>query len=97
MNSRFSEAGTPTSPRRLRPTHSMFLAALWSRCKLIPHSGQARQPTDKPLETIAPQLERLWLVNAGLTATTCFPAYAALKARMLKNALHPASEMDLAR
>ena len=33
----------------------MFLAALWSRCRLVPQSGHACQRTDKPLRTTAPQ------------------------------------------
>ena len=81
------------------PSRRIFLAALWSRCRLVPHSGHACQRTDKPLETIAPQPgpEHRWLVNAGLTACTHFPAFAALEARMVKNALHLASAILLAR
>jgi hypothetical protein len=44
-----------------------------------------------------PGPEHRWLVNAGGTATTRFPAHAALKARMARNALHLASLMLLAR
>jgi hypothetical protein len=75
----------------------MFFAALWSRCRLVPHAGQLCQRTDKPFCTTTPQPEHVWLVEAGFTATTRFPAHAALKARMLRNPLHPASAMDLAR
>jgi hypothetical protein len=75
----------------------MFLAALWSRCRLVPQSGQVCQRTDKPFTTMAPQPEHVWLVNAGMTATTERSAHAALKLRMPKNALQPASAMDWAR
>src|SRR5262245_5817275 len=44
---------------------------------------------------MTPQPEHVWLVNAGLTATTERPAHAALKLRMVKNALHPASAITL--
>jgi hypothetical protein len=44
-----------------------------------------------------PQPEHAWLVEAGGTATTRRPAYAAVKDRMDKNADHPASLMLLAR
>src|SRR5215471_17323020 len=77
-DSRFSEASTPAPPRRLCPSRSMFLAALWSRCRLVPQSGQLCQRTDKPFDTMTPQPEHLWLVNAGLTACTRFPAPTAL-------------------
>ena len=97
MDSRFSEVSNPTSPRRLCPSLSIFLAALWSRCRLVPHSGQLCQRTDKPLATNTPQPEHRWLVNAGLTTCTRFPAHAALKARIPKNCDHPASWIDLAR
>ena len=33
----------------------MFLAALWSRCRLVPQSGHECQRTDKPFETMTPQ------------------------------------------
>src|SRR5262245_20988697 len=75
----------------------MFLAALWSRCRLVHHSGQECQRTDKPLATILPQPEHFWLVNAGSTAITERPAHASLKLRMVKNILQPASWMLLAR
>ena len=45
--------------------------------------------------TPQPEPEHAWLVNAGLTACTRFPASAALKVRMVRNALHPASGMRL--
>src|SRR5262245_26609936 len=97
MGSRFSDPGSPTPPRRRCPRPSIFLAALWSRCRLVPHSGQECQRTDKPFWTMTPQPEHVWLVNAGLTAITERPAHAALTLRMLKNALQPASETLLAR
>src|SRR5215471_12780198 len=97
MDARFSEASTPAPPRRLCPSRSIFFAALWSRCKLVPHFGQRCQRTDKPLATSTLQPEQIWLVNAGLTAITERPAHAALKLRMLRNAAHPASAMLLAR
>src|SRR6185369_16617455 len=87
----------PSPSPKGRPAHSMFLAALWSRCRLVPHSGHRCQRTDKPLDTSTPQPEHVWLVNAGLTATTRLPAHAALWVRMLRNAAHPASLMLLAR
>jgi hypothetical protein len=74
----------------------MFTAALWSRCRLSPQSGQECQRTDKPLATIAPQAEHAWQVNAGLTACARFPALAALKVRMDRNALQPAAPILLA-
>ena len=55
----------------------MLRAALWSRCRLVPQSGHACQRTDKPLCTSTPQPEQAWLVYAGGTATTVFPAAAA--------------------
>src|SRR5215472_19357677 len=67
------------------PPCSMFSAAWWSRCRLVPHAGHACQRTDKPLMTNAPQPEQACEVNPGGTATTRFPAYAALAARMDKN------------
>ena len=44
----------------------MFFAALWSRCRLVPQSGQLCQRTDKPFWTTTPQPEHVWLVKAGL-------------------------------
>jgi hypothetical protein len=48
-----------------------------------------------------PQPEHVWLVTAGATAgvIACarFLALAAWKVRMVRNALHPASRIDLAR
>src|SRR5260370_7284106 len=70
----------------------MFSAALWSRWRLVPQSGHSCHRTDKPLETRTPQPEQAWLVYAGLTACTRFPALSALKVRMAMNALHPASQ-----
>jgi hypothetical protein len=63
----------------------------------VPQSGQECQRTDKPLATITPQTEQVWVVEAGDTATTERPAHAALKLRMLKNADQPASVLLLAR
>ena len=89
--SRFSDAANATPPRRACPARSMFFAALWSRCRLVPHAGQECQRTDKPFETSAPQPLQVCEVNAGLTATTLRPAHAALCVRMMRNAPHPAS------
>jgi hypothetical protein len=61
-DSRFSAAAYATAPRRASPALSMFLAALWSRCRLVPQSGQECQRTDKPLETVTPQPAHVWLV-----------------------------------
>ena len=47
-DSRFSEASNPAPPRRAYPALSIFLAALWSLCRLAPQSGQLCQRTDKP-------------------------------------------------
>jgi hypothetical protein len=55
MDSRFSEAGTPAPPRRLYSSRSLFFAAIWSGCRLVPQSGQLCQGMDKPFETSAPQ------------------------------------------
>src|SRR5262245_31535637 len=38
-DARFSDAASATPPRRASPVRSTFLAALWSRCRLVPHSG----------------------------------------------------------
>ena len=60
MDSRFSDATIATPPRRFCPNLSIFFAALWSRCRLVPHSGQECQRTDKPFWTTSPQpLHRL--------------------------------------
>jgi hypothetical protein len=64
-DARFCAAAYATAPRRLCPSLSMFLAALWSRWRLVPQSGQECQRTDKLLATRAPQPEQTWLVNAG--------------------------------
>src|SRR5260221_12846527 len=56
---------------------------------------RAGMPADG--QTSTPQPEPIWLVSAGGTATTERPAHTALKLRMLKNALHPASAIDFAR
>jgi hypothetical protein len=52
---------------------------------------------ERPFWTRTPQPEQLWLEEAGGTATTRRPAQAAWEVRILKNALHPASWMLLAR
>src|SRR6476661_7612401 len=49
MDSRFSDATNATPPRRACPARSMFLAALWSRCRLVPHSGRLCHRTERPL------------------------------------------------
>ncbi|HEX9413785.1 MAG TPA: hypothetical protein VF916_09815, partial [Ktedonobacterales bacterium] len=90
-DARFSAAAYATAPRRASPALSRFRAAWWSRCRLVPQSGQVCQRMDTPLATSTPQPEPIWLVSAGGTATTERPAHTALKLRMLKNALHPAS------
>src|SRR5262249_40157995 len=97
MDSRFPDATNATPPRRACPARSLCFAALWSRCRLVPHSGQACQRTGSPLWTMTPQPQHVWLVEADGTAITEPPAHAALKLRMARNALHPASTMDLAR
>ena len=61
-DARFSAAAYATAPRRLCPSRSIFLAALWSRCRLVPQSGQECQRTDKPFLTTTPQPEQVWLV-----------------------------------
>jgi hypothetical protein len=71
------------------PSRSMLLAALWSRWRLVPQSRQVCQQTDKSVATSTPQPEQIWLVSAAGTATTCFPAHAALNARMVRNSLQP--------
>src|SRR5260370_186859 len=40
------------------PSRKIFSAALWSRCNLIPQSGQECHRTDKLLTTIMPQPEQ---------------------------------------
>ena len=71
-DSRFSAGDIATADREraCAGPAALFLAALWSRCRLVPQSGQACQRTDKPLATRMPQPEHVWLVNAGLTPTT---------------------------
>src|SRR5262249_39710602 len=59
-DARFCAAAYATAPRRLCPSLSMFLAALWSRCRLVPQSGQECQRTDKPLATMTPQRAHGW-------------------------------------
>src|SRR5215472_16520862 len=71
------------------PKRTMLSAALWPRCRLVPHCGHVCQRTDKPLYTKTPQLEQACEVNAGGPATTVFPASTALQDRMLKNAPQP--------
>ena len=68
----------------------MLSTALWSRYRLVPQSGQECQRTERPFCTIIPQFgpEHFWLVNAGWTACTRFPAFAALKVRMARNPPH---------
>jgi hypothetical protein len=96
-DARFSDAANATPPRRLCPSRSMFFAALWSRCRLVPQPGHECQRTDRPFWTRTPQPEHVWLVYAGGTPTARFPAHTALKARMLKKPLQPASLILLAR
>src|SRR5262245_59276529 len=97
MDARFSDAANATPPRRFCPNLSIFLAALWSRCRLAPQSGQECQRTDKPFWTITPHPLQVCDVYAGLTAMILRPAYAALCVRMVRNAPHPASLIDFAR
>jgi hypothetical protein len=47
-DARFSDATIATPPRRLRPRRSLFFAALWSRCRLVQHSGRRRHRMDTP-------------------------------------------------
>src|SRR5262249_20851465 len=68
------------APRRCHPSARMFREALWSRWRLVPHSGQECQRTHSPFWTTTPQPEHVWLVSAGGTATSRFPAVAALRA-----------------
>ena len=95
--SRFSDAGSPTPPRRRGPRLAMFLAALWSRCRRVAQSGPSWQRTDTPCWTIAPRPAHVWLVNAGSPACPVLPAFAAVTIRMARKADPPASAMDLAR
>jgi hypothetical protein len=48
-DSRFLAAAYATAPRRACPALSMFLAALWSRCRLVPQWGQVCHRTERPL------------------------------------------------
>src|SRR5215472_12942125 len=62
-DARFLAAAYATAPRRLCPSRSMFLAALWSRCRRVPQVGQECHRTERPLETSSPHLgpEQRWL------------------------------------
>ncbi len=72
VDARFSDAATATPPRRAMPgpffcscpSRRIFLAALWSRCRQVPHSGQECHRTDSPFQTRMPQRgpEHRWLV-----------------------------------
>src|SRR5260370_2944815 len=95
-DSRFCAAAYAAAPRRACPALSMFFAALWSRCRLVPQSGQGCHPTERPFWTITPQPEQVWLGLAGGTATTRFPAHTAFEAKRLRQALHPPSPMVFA-
>jgi hypothetical protein len=44
------------------PTDARFFAAYWSRCRLVPQSGQERQRMDTPLATTTSQPEQIRLV-----------------------------------
>ena len=59
MDSRFSDAANATPPRRACPARSMFLAAVWSRCRLVPPAGQECQRTDKPFRDDHPTAARV--------------------------------------
>src|SRR5215469_12079929 len=86
-----------------RPYSALALAREYCGPRCGPDAGSCHYPRtrasgpDKPFMTNAPQPEHLCEVNAGLVATTCFPAAAALKVRMLRNVPHPTSAMALAR
>src|SRR5258708_29543691 len=75
----------------------MFLAAFASRSNTRPQDGQQWVRTLRVLGTRSPQPEQSWLVYAGLTASTRFPAHAALKASRDRKLPHPASWLLLLR
>ena len=76
--SRFIPAGIPASPRRRCPRHTMFLAAFRSRSRIRPQVVQTWVRTLKDFCMRSPQPEQSCDVYAGLTASTRFPAHAAL-------------------
>ena len=89
--SRFTAAAYATTPRRCCPRHTMFLAAFASRSSMSPQLVQTWVRMDRLLCIRAPQPEQSWDVYAGGTASTRFPAHAALKARIVRKWRHPAS------
>src|SRR5262249_22486422 len=79
----------PRCPCTCRTSRRRVKAASWSRCRLVPHSGQRRQRTDRSLATSAPQPEHAWLVHAGVIACTRFSAPSALYVSIDWNAPPP--------
>src|SRR5262249_56695592 len=82
--SRFIPPATAGSPRRLCPSHWMFLAAFSSRSRISPHLVQTWVRTLNDFCTRSPHPLHSWEVYAGLTASTRFPAHAALQVRMVR-------------
>src|SRR5258708_7542539 len=75
----------------------MLLAAFSSRSRISPQVVQTWVRMLNDFGTRSPQALHSCEVNAGGTATTCLPAYAAVPSRIVRNAAQPASEMLLAR
>jgi uncharacterized damage-inducible protein DinB len=65
-DSRFSAAAYATAPRRACPARSIFLAALWSRCRLAPLSPEQLAlpvaPTHWPIGMVVQHIlnDRIW-------------------------------------
>ena len=91
MGSRFSAPAIAGTPRRRCPRHWMFLAAFSSRSRIRPQLVQTWVRTESDFCMRSPHLLQSWLVYAGLTASTRFPAHAAVKVSMDRKRPHPAS------
>jgi hypothetical protein len=89
--SRFIAPATAGTPRRLCPSHKMFLAAFSSRSRIRPQVVQTCVRTLRLFSMRAPHPLQSCVVYAGQTASTRFPAHTALQARIERNCLQPAS------
>src|SRR5262245_61158939 len=88
-DSGFSAPTCAGTPLRLCPSEwLLFLAALWSRCKLVLQSRHACQRTDKSLWTSTPQPEQACEVEAGGTATTLRPGARCLVGEAAQEGTH---------
>ena len=92
---------SPQAAPRVPEGAARAIECFWPRCGPdgvpLHNPGNYATGPRAPFSTTTPQPEHVWLVNAGGTATTSRPAHAALKARIVRNWDHPASDMDFAR